>query len=230
MERSTKRVLLVVVLAVATAIFVGAIVFERLDRLQVPVDNGRIAAVGDSITFGEGVDPREREQQSYPGQLQDLLGAHNEVLNYGYIGATLLDTGDTPYKRTDAYAASLESEPSTVLVMLGTNDSKPQNWDARAFEQQLEELVALYRLLPSQPTVYLMTPPAAYENGARIRPEVIEDEIAPIISRVGQKTGAPVIDVHAATDGHPDYLPDGVHPDREGAAVIAATVRDAMRS
>lgn len=229
MQRTTKRILVVVAVVVAVAVFLGAIVFERLDRRQAATDNGRIAAVGDSITFGDGVGTSEREALSYPGQLETMLGAGHQVLNYGYIGATLLDTGDTPYKETDAYAASLESDPSNVLLMLGTNDSKPQNWDSAAYERQLEELVTLYRLLPSQPTVFLLTPPAAYENGAQISPDVIEDEIVPIIREVGEKTGAPVVDVHAATKGNPEYLPDGIHPNREGAAVIAATVRDAMR-
>ena len=32
------------------------------------------------------------------------------------------------YKRQDTYKASLEYQPDIVLIKLGTNDTKPQNW------------------------------------------------------------------------------------------------------
>lgn len=230
MKRSLKTLLIAVAGLIAIALFVGAIVVERANNTDVATESGRIATIGDSITFGEGVDPEQRELLSYPGQLQRMLGASVEVLNFGYIGATVVDSGDLPYETTDMYAASLESDPSIVVVMLGTNDSKKQNWDAAEYESQLDDLITLYRGLPSKPAVFLATPPAAFENSAKISPEVIGKEIVPIVRRVGEQTGAPVIDVHAATEGHPEYFVDGVHPNAEGATVIATTVRNAIGS
>ena len=235
MKTSTKRALLtltvaVVVIAVAVVVVVASGVLpRRAPESAGRVAGGRVAAVGDSITFGEGLDPDRREEESYPGQLQGLLGSDYQVLNFGYIGATVQDGGDSPYKETDAYAASLRSDPAVVIVMLGANDAKPQNWDADTYESQLEELIALYRLLPTRPAVYVATPPVAFENAAKIQPKVIAEEIVPIVREVGERTGTPVINVYSATRDHPEYFPDGVHPNREGASVIAATVNDALK-
>lgn len=233
MKTSTKRALLtltvaVFVSAVALVVVANGVLPRRVSEPAGRVTGGRIAAVGDSITFGEGLDPDRREEESYPGQLQGLLGSDYRVLNFGYIGATVQDGSDSPYKETDAYAGSLRSDSTIVILMLGANDAKPQNWDADAYESQLEELIALYRLLPTHPAVYVATPPVAFENAARIQPTVIAEEIVPIVREVGARTGTPVIDVYSATRDHREYFPDGVHPNRLGASVIAATVKDAL--
>ena len=46
----------------------------------------RVACVGDSITFGAGIE--DREKKCYPAQLQELLGPRFEVRNFGRSGAT----------------------------------------------------------------------------------------------------------------------------------------------
>ena len=85
-----------------------------------------VACVGDSIT--EGIGATRADQYSYPAQLQGLLGEGYAVHNYGASGMTLLAEGDYPYIRQERYAASLACPCDVVLLMLGTNDSKPQNW------------------------------------------------------------------------------------------------------
>ena len=49
----------------------------------------KIACVGDSITAGVG----SQNGQSYPTQLQALLGSKYEVKNFGYSGSTAQDDG-----------------------------------------------------------------------------------------------------------------------------------------
>ena len=102
-----------------------------------------VACVGDSIT--EGIGATRADQYSYPAQLQGLLGEGYAVHNYGASGMTLLAEGDYPYIRQERYAASLACPCDAVILMLGTNDSKPQNW--RLQERYLSEL--MWRLRPS---------------------------------------------------------------------------------
>ena len=90
----------------------------------------RVACVGDSITFGAGVG--DREKNSYPAVLGRLLGEKWQVKNFGVSGATMLNKGDKPYTKQKAFAAALEFKPNVVLIKLGTNDSKPQNWKFKA--------------------------------------------------------------------------------------------------
>ena len=48
----------------------------------------RVACVGNSITYGTGIE--DRAHDSYPSQLQRMLGERYVVGNFGKPGATLL--------------------------------------------------------------------------------------------------------------------------------------------
>ena len=51
----------------------------------------KVACVGNSITYGTGI--TNRDADSYPAQLQKLLGKKYSVGNFGKPGATLLAHG-----------------------------------------------------------------------------------------------------------------------------------------
>ena len=78
----------------------------------------KIACVGNSITSGAGPD---RLKNSYPGQLQNLLGNGFEVRNFGVSGRTLLSRGNFPYINEPEYKAALDWLPDLVTIKLGTN-------------------------------------------------------------------------------------------------------------
>ena len=54
-----------------------------------------VSCVGDSITFGAAI--KDRGANSYPSQLQKMLGDGYKVNNFGVNGATLLKKSDKPY-------------------------------------------------------------------------------------------------------------------------------------
>jgi acyl-CoA thioesterase I len=215
---------LVVLLAIGFAYMVYK--FNHPTIPKVVPGGIRLACVGDSITQGS---------RSYPSILQELLGEDTQVLNYGHSGRTLIKTGDNPYWKSALFQPSLEANPAIVLIMLGTNDSKPQNWSAPDFEKQLFELLDLYRGLPGQPEVYLLTPPAAFflkgkkEAIFKVNPTIIENEIVPILRRAAEQTDVPLVDVFSVTQGHPEYFKEGVHPNTLGSKVIAETVYAALK-
>ncbi len=187
----------------------------------------RITCIGDSITAGYGLsDPAT----AYPAVLQGLLTGTAEVTNAGSSGSTALASGDRPYRTCDQYALAIGSTPAVVVVMLGANDSKPWNWDAHKgdFARDLADLVDLFAELPSKPEVWLCTPPPAARGNFAIRCEVIETEIVPAVMTVAKAKGLRVIDVFSACAQHPEFFPDGVHPDVDGAALIARTVAAAL--
>ncbi|GKH33354.1 hypothetical protein CE91St64_27610 [Faecalicatena contorta] len=177
----------------------------------------RVACIGDSITYGAGV-LSTREIDSYPAILQKLLGDSYQVLNYGLSGRTLLDGGNKPYKQEDFYEETQEAEPDIVLIMLGTNDSKPNNWDAAAYEKELGEFVDLYQNIPSQKEVAF-----------GVDKMVIGNEVNAIIQRVGENCEVPVIDIYGVTKDHPEYFADGVHPNARGNQIIAETVYQCVK-
>jgi acyl-CoA thioesterase-1 len=73
-----------------------------------------IAALGDSLTAGLGVDPDD----NYPAKLQARLNA--EGYRYRVVNAGV--SGDTSSQGLNRLDAVLEMEPDIVIVALGAND------------------------------------------------------------------------------------------------------------
>ena len=122
----------------------------------------RVACVGDSITQGSGA----AKGKSYPAQLQELLGESWVVGNFGISGSTLLKKGDFPYWKEKAYQKALGFKPNVVIIMLGTNDTKPQNWQHEAeFVANYTELVKSFQALESKPKIYVCRPCPVPEPG-----------------------------------------------------------------
>lgn len=188
----------------------------------------RVACVGDSITYGAGVE--NREKFSYPVQLAELLGNRFEVRNFGRSGATMSPTGDLPYLSTDECKAALAWQPDLVLLMLGTNDTKPQNWKGnKAFEQSSKAVIDAFRGLKSKPKMWLCLPVPIYGDQWGINAQNLEDGVIPVLMEVTNSKKIPVIDLNDALTGHPEFFPDKIHPDGNGAALMARTIFQAIR-
>ena len=65
----------------------------------------KVACIGNSITYGYGLP--DRTTQSYPAQLQKMLGESYQVENFGKSGATLLNKGHRPYMQSIAERSTL---------------------------------------------------------------------------------------------------------------------------
>ena len=185
----------------------------------------KVACVGDSITQGAGAKPG----QSYPSQLQALLGSGYQVGNFGVSGRTLLKKGDFPYWKEKKYQAALAMEPAIVIIMLGTNDTKPQNWKHEAeFAADYRELVKSFQSLKSKPKVFVCRPvPVPGQGNYGINEENIQQEI-PRVDALAKELGCGVIDMHAALAKFPEMLPDRVHPNTAGAGEMAKAAAKAI--
>ena len=189
----------------------------------------RVACVGDGITFGSGI--KGRANKAYPKQLQGLLGDGYEVRNFGRSGATLLKKGDLPYWKTSQFRGATEFKPDVVVIKLGTNDSKPQNWNhGKEFEGDLRALVDHFEKLPSKPTVHLCLPVPVYATKWGINEPVSGGKIGPIIKRVAKDRGLNLIDLHTALSDNEAAFPDKIHPNAAGATIMAKTVFAALKN
>lgn len=184
-----------------------------------------VACVGDSITAGYGLsDPGT---QSYPAQLQVILGNGYAVSNFGRSGATALKRSDNTYWNSSQYRASINSAPNIVVIMLGTNDSKSWNWNAANFDSDYRALIAKYQGLRTHPRVYICLIPPVYEPnafGTTFDPAFIQNTVEPAISTIAAEAGVTLIDNNTPLQNHPELFSDGVHPTTQGAGVIANTV------
>ena len=185
----------------------------------------KVACVGDSITQGVGA----QRGKSYPAQLQGLLGDGYQVGNFGVSARTLLKKGDFPYWNEKKYQDALAMEPAIVVIMLGTNDTKPQNWKFEAeFEADYRELVKSFQSLKSKPRVFVCRPvPVPGMGNYGINEENIQKEI-PRLDALAKALGCGVIDMHAALAKFPEMLPDRVHPNTAGAGEMAKAAAKAI--
>jgi acyl-CoA thioesterase-1 len=185
-----------------------------------------VACIGDSITAGAGIS--NVQTNGYPAQLQRFLRGYYggwQVQNFGVGGTTMLRQGDSPYIRQGAYTAAQTYNPDIVVIMLGTNDSKPQNWQYKdSFIDDYCAMIDVFQGLPSRPRVWICKPVPAFQENFGIRPAVIRDEIVPMIDEIARRKNVPVIDLYTALLGYGSLFPDGIHPNAEGAGVIARTV------
>ena len=189
----------------------------------------RVACIGDSITWGFTL--LNPWKQSYPAQLQGLLGNGYEVGNFGYNDASARFDADTPYVRKGVYRKSLEWNPDIVLLMLGTNDTKKRNWDPAVFRKDYRRLVESYRSLPSNPRVILIAPIRIFlVKGIAllgVYPDTMETGVRLAIREVGGEMGLQVVDlVDVFQDSSRCF--DGVHPQREGTRMIAEKIYESV--
>ncbi|MCC9137592.1 GDSL-type esterase/lipase family protein [Pontibacter silvestris] len=183
----------------------------------------KVACVGNSITEGAGL------KTTYPQALQELLGEEYEVRNYGIGGRTLLKKGDYPYWIEAKYTEVLNWNPDVVIIKLGTNDTKPQNWKYK--ENFVEDYVALvksFKNLPSKPKVYICKPLPVFEDKWGITERIVKEEILPAINKIARKTKVETIDLYTPFLGKAALTYDGVHPNEEGAALLAKEVNEAL--
>ena len=202
---------------------------------QTVHDRIKVACVGDSITYGHGsTDPAV---DSYPAHLQGLMGIQYEVVNFGVSGRVMNDgKGWTSYVSTNEYTNSKAYQPDIVIIMLGTNDSKDDNWEGeQRYEDSARALIRSYQELESAPTIYMATSPRVADDeqmkelnepwGNFIWNSRIKGEIVPLQKKIAEEMGCKLIDINAKTEALEDlndYLSwDFIHPHDQGYELLA---------
>ena len=182
----------------------------------------KVACVGDSITLGVGIP--SPETNSYPAQLQKMLGEEFEVKNFGAKDATLIPDPPAAYFKSPEFQQAKQFLPDVVIINLGTYDANPgfQQWK---FSRTYHDMIQQFRSLPSKPVIWIVKPVTTFiteEKG--INGLIIEEEILLRIDGVGIKAGAPVIDLHAPFLDRAELFPDKILPNAEGAREIAKII------
>lgn len=186
----------------------------------------KVACVGNSITENWGV----AEGKKYPDVLQSLMGEGYKVKNYGMSGRTLLKKGDRPYWKEGGYQELLAWQPDVVIIKLGTNDSKPQNWQYKSeFVGDYLAFIESFRNLPSKPKVFVCYPVPVFESKWGITDSIVKNEVQPLVKQVAKKAHIKPIDLYTPFVGKSQLFYDGVHPNADGTKLLAETVYGNIR-
>jgi sialate O-acetylesterase len=186
----------------------------------------KVACIGNSVTYGYGLD--NREQDCYPARLQQLLGSNYDVINFGHSGATLLKQGHNPYYKTKEFADAISFAPDIAIIHLGLNDTDPRDWPnyKQNFEADYSWLIGSFRKANPAVKIYICLLSPIFSGHPRFKSGTRDwywqvQGLIPAIAKAN-KTG--IIDFHEPLYGRTDLFPDNIHPTKEGAMILAQTV------
>ncbi len=210
-----------------TFIFLLSMITTLWGAAKEPI---KVACIGNSITYGACLD--DREHDAYPAQLQRMLGNSYEVGNFGKSGATLLLRGHRPYMQQEEYRQAVNFKADIAVIHLGINDTDPRDWPNYRDDFVGNYLTLIDSLRASNPKMRVLvarlTPIGdrhpRFVSGTKIWLEDIQ-QVIPLIARMA---GAELIDFHQPLYAYPFLLPDALHPNSEGAGLLAKTVFSAI--
>ena len=185
----------------------------------------RIAFIGNSITIGSGLANPERDR--YPSQLiamlQEKYGDTIAFDNFAVSGRTMLKHGDFPIWNEARFKDFVAYRPNICFILMGTNDSKPQNWDKYGDEFIPDYLDLMDTVLSRNPHCKFIVcyPPPAYQVVWGIRDSVIYNHVIPAIDSICSETGATLVDFYHPLIDSVHLFPDYIHPNATGAKVMA---------
>lgn len=199
----------------------------------------KVACVGDSITFGARLDDPDKD--SYPAQLQVLLGENYSVENFGVGSLTLIRKGiPTVWNELPKIKAA---NPDIIIISLGTNDTcgfgscgDRKCWEYKDdYESDYRDLIDEFSALPSNPKIFIAAPtPMVLETpgldseriaGLTVRKPRLQELIG-MIKKVAMEKNVRFIDLNEPLDHRPELFTesDGVHPNKAGYRAIAELV------
>lgn len=190
----------------------------------------KVACIGNSITYGYLLP--ERETQAYPAQLQQMLGDTYSVGNFGKSGATLLNRGHRPYMQQEEFRKAMAFAGDIVVIHLGVNDTDPRDWPnyRDEFVRDYLALIDSFRTVKPDCRIIIakLTPIThlhpRFESGTRDW----RAEIQQAIETIAHVAHVQLTDFEQPLYPYPFLLPDAIHPDQEGAGILAKTVYSAI--
>ena len=179
---------------------------KPVDRTGWPV----IVALGDSLTYGERVDPT----RNYPTQLQaelDRLGYQYRVVNAGI-------SGDTSAGGLNRVQAVLNQKPAVVILELGANDGL----QGQSLDQMTANLSKIIERLQNAGVTVVL---AGMQIPPNYGPEYTQS-FANAYQRLADQYKLPLIPfLLDGVGGRPELnLPDGIHPTAEGYTYVVQNV------
>lgn len=198
----------------------------------------KVACAGDSITFGTGI-KNGRHTYSYPALLEEKLGEGYRVSNFGKPSYCVSKASEKTYWKTTEYKDFLGNKADIVVIMFGTNDMRTDRWHGSdvtggvalkdTYVDDYCALIESYREVNPDVKVYIMIPPALNTDEVTDRPrERMPEEVIPRIKEVAEKTGANLIELYPLFKDKAELFADTLHPNNEGAEMIADKVYEAI--
>ena len=190
-------------------------------KQATPIEPIRVACVGDSIT----------QITNYTSDLQTMLGTNFSVGNFGVSGSTVTLSSFKPYMQQPQFQNAQQFNPNIVIMMLGTNDAHYDTEKLEGnFQTDYNQLINSFQNLTSSPQIFVVDPPPVFNNTLGIDPGFFANTIIPEIQNIASNQNLPQINVYNSFGDNANLTVDGIHPNSDGANLIATQVSDAITS
>ena len=190
----------------------------------------RVSCIGNSITYGTGL--KDPVQDSYPSQLQRLLGDRYEVGRFGKPGATLLRRAFRPYFDQQEFHNAMAFHGDIAVIHLGINDTDPRAWPNYRDEFVSDYSALIDSVRKSNPRCRIimarMTPLSDRHHRFLSGTRDWHREIQQTIERIAQRKNCELIDFYEPLHHRTELFPDAVHPNKEGYSIMAQVVYSAI--
>lgn len=181
----------------------------------------RVLCIGNSITNNWALNNEDR----YPTILQSIIGEGYNVKNFGIGNRTMLKKGDYPYINEPRFSEGLKWNPDIVIIKLGTNDLKDNNWNYKAdFVNDYVSFVDSFKLKTPQAEIFICYPTPLVAGNAITNDSRLTGELIPLINEVASRTGVKIIDLHTPLFEVPYCTYDKIHPNKKGTNIMARVV------
>lgn len=218
-----------------------------IENSTIDFSDVKITILGDSLTVGSNLDEDERETNSYPAILQEILGC-KEIVNLGIGGSTICSLGDNSMVER---WGDIPEDSDIIIVFGGSNDCLFENkWDYGELEYDhrmkdettfcedldilLSKIEWVYRDHNEENYCKLIciNPPSTVLNDAvyAIDPGnmVQQKEFAKAINQIASEYSFEVIDFYNNNilnthdkNVNEQFMPDGIHGNAEGYRIMA---------
>jgi acyl-CoA thioesterase-1 len=174
-----------------------------------------IAAFGDSVSAGFGVEPGK----SFPDDLQRLLDAEG----FRYRVVNLGVNGDTTSDGVERLPSVLAVKPEIVLLEFGGNDGL-RGQPVASSKQNLRLMTEALQKAGAKVVVAGMTLPRNYG------PDYIQAFEKMYVDVAAEFRLVSIVFLLEGVGGNPRLMQaDGIHPTAEGADIVAHTVMSSLR-
>jgi lysophospholipase L1-like esterase len=190
----------------------------------------KIGFIGNSITIGRFLpdEVNDRYPARFRVMLTELYGDLVEVENFAVSGRTMLKNGDLPIWVEQRFAEALVYAPDICFILLGTNDTKPQNWDSYSdqFFGDYLSMIDTFKAVNPETKFVVGYPPWIRETWGGIDNGKLVNGVIPAIDSILKVTDAILMDFYQPFFGKDELYTDPVHPNAAGAEYMAELIYD----
>lgn len=120
-------------------------------------------------------------------------------------------------------------KPEVIIIKLGSNDTKPQNWNARKYKEDYQALIDTFRTISPNIQIYLCKPVPVFKTRWGINDSTIVNGVIPAVEEIAKANDLPLIDLYNPMLDKGDFFPDQIHPNSEGTLEMARIIHEELK-